>query len=195
MAFPVRIHFDNSAGFGTPRLHAWYDRSALTHDQAQAGTDSFGPYFDVDAVRNFVRFKFRDDAIGRWEDDGLAREAWPLPPPGGRDEIWCKGDRAFVYHGVPKPLQPIVASQMVRGVPIAPGSYVPGTGGLSGLGALPVASGGVLFGFYHPNAARVYVAGDFTFAKWSTRPTAKVWQCCSTRYSTIPITISIRYGR
>jgi 1,4-alpha-glucan branching enzyme len=38
---------------------------------------------------------------------------------------------------------------------------VPGTGGLSGLGATPLANGKVLFGYYHPNAARVFVMGTF----------------------------------
>ena len=39
--------------------------------------------------------------------------------------------------------------------------YFPSTDGVSGLGATLLAGGGVLFGLYHPNAARVYVFGDF----------------------------------
>ncbi|HKI05788.1 MAG TPA: alpha-amylase family glycosyl hydrolase [Thermoanaerobaculia bacterium] len=38
-----------------------------------------------------------------------------------------------------------------------PGIFVPDTGGISGLGATLLAGGGVLFGLYHPTAARVEV--------------------------------------
>ena len=167
MPFQLRIHFNNSAGLVAPRLHAWYDSSSMTHDLPPSDVDAFGPFFDFEPVRNFVRFKFRDDANGRWESAGLERESWPLDTPLGiRDEIWAKGDRAFLYHLEPRQPKAQTAAQFIGGLAFRPGIYVPGTGGLSGLGALPMAGGGVLFGLYHPNAARVYVAG--TFNDWQS---------------------------
>ncbi len=53
------------------------------------------------------------------------------------------------------------AATFLRTLPLLPGVYVPDTGGLSGLGATPLAGGGVLFGLYHPTAARVEVTGTF----------------------------------
>jgi 1,4-alpha-glucan branching enzyme len=42
-----------------------------------------------------------------------------------------------------------------------PGQELPSAGGRSGLGANQLADGQVLFGLYHPTAARVFVAGTF----------------------------------
>jgi pullulanase/glycogen debranching enzyme len=39
--------------------------------------------------------------------------------------------------------------------------FIPNTGGLSGLGAHVLADSRVLFGLYHPNAARVFLIGEF----------------------------------
>jgi 1,4-alpha-glucan branching enzyme len=165
LAFPIRIHFDNSARFQAPHLWGWHDGSALVHELAPAGYDAFGPFFDVAAARNFLRFKFKDGAGTpgvRWEDPSLNRSVWPLLAGGGQaDEVWCKGDRAFVYHQRPRAPENAIANDIVRQLAFAPEFYVPETGGLSGLGALPLAAGGVLFGLYHPNAGRVFVAGDF----------------------------------
>jgi 1,4-alpha-glucan branching enzyme len=164
MSFPIRVHFDNSRGFRKPHLWAWYDASTRQEDVAPAGEDTFGPFFDLTAVRNFVRFKFKDGAgqAGPWEPEDFDRSAWPLLRPDGPDEVWCRGDRAFVYHSQPKTPASASAAEVVRSLSFPDGVYVPGTGGLSGLGTQPLADGGgVLFGVYHPNAARVFVAGDF----------------------------------
>jgi hypothetical protein len=158
MAFPVRIHFDNAAGLASPRLWVWNDGSAAGREIAPTGSDGFGPYYDLDVVRNFFQFKFKDSGQSppAWEPSRLEREAWPLPLPGGaRDEMWCRGDRAFVYHQAPAVPGSRSAEGFVRTLRFAPGLYVPGSGGLSGFGAHPLAGGGVLFGFYHPNASRV----------------------------------------
>ncbi|HEX2253722.1 MAG TPA: alpha-amylase family glycosyl hydrolase [Thermoanaerobaculia bacterium] len=163
MPFPVRIHFDNSVGFAAPHLWAWYEASRMHHDLAPAGHDGFGPFFDLEAVRNFVRFRFKDGpgTGGPWEPEALGRGLWPLAmdQPWG-DEAWCRGDRAFVDHVEPRLARGNAAERVGR-LAFPDGLYVPGTGGLSGLGAQPLAGGGVLFGLYHPTAARVYVAGDF----------------------------------
>lgn len=55
----------------------------------------------------------------------------------------------------------IDAATFLRTLSFLPGIYVPATGGLSGLGATPLAGGGVLFGLYHPTAALVEVSGTF----------------------------------
>jgi 1,4-alpha-glucan branching enzyme len=163
MPLPIRVHFDNSPGFAAPHLHAWFDGTPATLDVAPAGRDAFGPYFDVTATRSLVRFKFKEGpgVAGPWEDDRRARRVWPASvPPGPRDEIWCRGDSAFVYHVRPKAPAGDAAAA-IAALSFAPGVYVPATGSPTGLGALPLAGGGVLFGLYQPNAARVFVAGDF----------------------------------
>jgi len=173
MAFNLRVHFDNSNGFKQPKLLAWSDGSALTAEIADSGQDAFGPFFDMRPARNIVRFKFFDASANpiRWEGDELQRTLWPLAQPGGAaHEVWCRGAHAFVYHSLPKEPSALSASERVGKLQFMEGMYVPGTGGLSGLGANPLKGGGVLFGLYHPNAARVYVAGDFND-----------WQCPGSR--------------
>jgi 1,4-alpha-glucan branching enzyme len=171
MPFPVRVHFDNSAGFVAPHLWVWYDGAALGQDEdlAQTGADTFGPFFEFTSKRNFFRFKFKEGSgqTGPWELQSLERMAWPLEQPNGNpDEIWCKGDRAFVYHVIPRAPEAVDAPTFLSGLSFKQRTYVPGTGGFSGLGANPLRGSGVLFGLYHPNAARVYIAG--TFNNWQS---------------------------
>ena len=163
MPFQMRIHFDNSGGFSEPHLWVWYDGSPVTHDLAPAGKDAYGPYYDLVVIRSFARFRFKDGSgtLARWEPEARNREMWPLEseaPVGG--EVWCRGDRAFVYHVEPRRPEGS-AAEFLGGIEVPAGLYLPGTGGPSGFGAHPVRGGGVLFGLYHPTAARVWVAGDF----------------------------------
>lgn len=158
MSFPVTIHYDNSRRFNDPHLWVWYSGSDLPDDFAATGSDGFGPVFAVQMRRPEFRFKFKDGAgtAGPWEAGSLDRAA--SHPPA---EVWCRGDKAFVYHVEPRAPEAVDAATFLRTLPLLPGIYVPDTGGLSGLGATPLSGGGVLFGLYHPNAARVHVAGTF----------------------------------
>jgi hypothetical protein len=77
------------------------------------------------------------------------------------NEVWCRGNKAFVYPVEPKVPEPISAYDALRKLPFKQGEYVPQVGGLSGLGAHLLQDGRILFGLYHPNAARVYLMGSF----------------------------------
>jgi hypothetical protein len=55
----------------------------------------------------------------------------------------------------------MTAEQFLATLQFKPGVFVPDSGGRSGLGAHVLTDGRVLFGFYHPNAARLYLMGEF----------------------------------
>lgn len=166
MPYSIRVHFDNIAKLTHPHLWQWSAASTLARDFPSTGLDAFGPIFDIEVVRPdfFFKFKAGPGNGGPWENDSLNRLFRPqevgvatVSPA----EIWCRGDRAFVYDIAPRDPEPITAAQFLQPLPFNPEMFIPDTGGLSGLGAHLLADGRVLFGLYHPNAARVYVMGDF----------------------------------
>jgi hypothetical protein len=166
MSFKIRVHFDNSRGLHDPHLFRWNDGSSLTDDLATTGSDAFGVFFDLEVVRSEFMFKFKANhgLAGPWEDDSLNRfYSWLAIGPGRIEpaEIWCKGDKAFVYDVEPKAPEVISADNFLKTLPFKKGVFMPDTGGLSGLGANLLDDDRVLFGLYHPNAARVYVMGEF----------------------------------
>src|SRR4051794_17916405 len=129
MPFPVRIHFDNSAGFAVPHLWVWYDGAAFGQgeDLAQIGSDTFGPFFEFMSNRDFFRFKFKEgaDQAGPREPQSLERMAWPLEHPNGNpDEISCKGDRAFVYHVVPQAPEAVDSPSFLSDLSFKPRTYI-----------------------------------------------------------------------
>lgn len=166
MPFKINIHYDNAFNFAQPHIWIWYDGSAVRHDLAPSGADDFGPIFTVDVLRSRFKFKFKDGSgtNGPWEDASLDRIFEPqemhdqqLMP----NQIWIKGDKAFVYDVHPRGAETSTAAEFLQSPSFKPESYVPGSGGFSGLGATVLQDGRVLFGLYHPNAARVYVMGSF----------------------------------
>ncbi len=162
----MTIHFDNALALNEPYLWVWYDGSAINEDVAPTECDSFGLVYQVNVRQARFRFKFKQGSgtLGTWEDDSLNRtfraqkqtEGVILP-----NEIWCKGDKAFVYDRYPKVPENQSATQFLDQLDYKSGIYISGTGGLSGLGATVLADNRVLFGCYHPNAARVYLMGGF----------------------------------
>ena len=166
MPVPVTIHFDNALNLDEPHLWVWYDGTDLTQDIAPERKDEFGWIYKLNARQPQFRFKFKQGAGtgGPWEDDSLNRIYRSLEKIRGKsvkNEIWCKGDKAFVYDVKPRNPEKQTAQQFLEKLSFKPGVYVSGTGGFSGLGATPLADGRILFGFYHPNAARVFVMGSF----------------------------------
>ncbi|MBI5547381.1 MAG: 1,4-alpha-glucan branching protein [Deltaproteobacteria bacterium] len=166
MPYNITIHYDNANGFRNPHLHVWHSKSSVTQDLAPSGKDAFGPFFVLQTVRSEFSFKFKDGPgmQGPWEADSLDRGYSWLTLSGGAispNEVWCVADKAFVYEVAPRAAEPDSAKDFLSKLRFKPGIYVPETGGLSGLGATPLADGRVLFGLYHPNAARVFVMGDF----------------------------------
>ncbi|MHC1726680.1 MAG: alpha-amylase family glycosyl hydrolase [Syntrophobacteraceae bacterium] len=160
----IVIHYNNSGKFLSPALHLWYPGSQ-GRDIMPSKSDSFGPVFETDVLRADFGFKFKDAAReGAWEGPGLDRcfkGYASISGSGMLNEIWCKADKAFIYPVQPKTPEPALASDFLRDLPLKAGCYIPGTGGLSGLGSTVLEDGRVLFGIYHPNAARVYVRGSF----------------------------------
>lgn len=161
MGFPVTIHYDNSRQLVDPHLWVWYSGSDQPQDFAATGSDGFGRVFAVDVRRPVFQFKLKSGAgtAGPWEEAALDRTL-----SHGPSEIWCRGDKAFVYQVEPRASEAVDAAAFLQTLSPLPGVYISDTGGRSGLGATPLVGGGVLFGLYHPNAARVHVAG--TFNNW-----------------------------
>ena len=165
MPVDVSIHYDNHWSFADPHLWVWYDEPGRGPDDvAPDGHDGFGPVFRFQPAAVGFGFLFKDGpgaSPARWEDDGLRRFHRVGPQ---RREIWCRGDRSFVYDVEPRRPETRSAAEFLATVTTVPGVYLPATDGLSGLGATVLAGGGVLFGLYQPNAARVHVCG--TFNEW-----------------------------
>lgn len=166
MPFQIKTHYDNHLGFQEPYIWIWYEGSAKSDDFPPTGEDAFGFVYDISVRRPEFGFKFKNGpgSAGPWEDRGLDRNYRSLER-GGSDlipnEIWCKGNKAFVYQVEPRAPEPVSARTFLRQLSFKQGAYIPGSGGLSGLGANLLADGRVLFGLYHPNAARVYLMGSF----------------------------------
>lgn len=162
----MTIHYDNSAGLADPLLQVWYPGSDRHHEVAAVGVDGFGIVYET-AVHHPVFFlRFRQGRDGAEEPGGWHRQYRPLAAPNGRlepGEVWCMADRAFVYQVAPTPVENEPAAAFLAGLLADNGAhgYVPDTGGLSGLGAHVLRDGRVLFGLYHPTAARVHLMGSF----------------------------------
>lgn len=172
MSFQIRIHYDNQPGFQDPHIWIWSPGSAVQADFPATGQDTFGFVYDISdqppafTLKPKFSFKFKDGpgSAGPWEDSGLDRNYHSLELSSDNlvpDEIWCQGNHAFVYSVEPRAPEPVSAETFLGGLAFKEGLYVPGTGGLSGLGANLLADGRVLFGLYQPNAARVYLMGGF----------------------------------
>lgn len=162
----VRIHFDNSQQIANPHVWLWHPASSVVGDFPATGSDAFGAIFDAEFIRAdfFFKFKSGPGIGGPWESQSLHRTYRPpevegavIPP----EEIWCRGDRAFLYHSEPKAPETASAPEFLATLPFKPGMYIPKTGGLSGFGAHLLSDGLTLFGIYHPTAGRVFLMGEF----------------------------------
>ncbi|MCA9911987.1 MAG: hypothetical protein KC496_01505, partial [Anaerolineae bacterium] len=152
----IRIHFDNRVGFAKPILLFQGREESITPTDI---TDEWTT-FQVAADDTPLVFKFADKDAGQAEDDHLYRT---LTPAHFADvaEIWCRSWNPFVYTIQPQKVEDQTAAQFVAQTDFAEGVYISETGGQFGLGASVLNDGGVVFGFFHPHAARVYVVGDF----------------------------------
>lgn len=161
MPVDVTIHYNNTWSFADPYLWVWYDASSESDDFAPTGLDEFGPVFAVQVRRPDFRFMFKDGPGGSapaWENNALRRSYDTTP---ALREIWCRADKAFVDNVPPRRPEAGSAADYLATLTPVDGSYLPDTDGPSGLGATLLRGGGTLFGLYQPNAARVYVCGDF----------------------------------
>lgn len=163
MSETLNIHFDNLAGFTQATL-LWRNPQAAG-DQTQTistyQNDDYGIVFSVPITADVpIQFKFYDAADDQYEDDRLWRSINAAHLPNLAD-IWCRSWNNFVYTARPQTIAAQSASEFIEQYPMADRIYISNTGGQSALGATVLADGGVLFGLFHPHAARVYMVGDF----------------------------------
>lgn len=154
------IHFP----FGLPQTVLCYlreeKRCAHSGRLEPMGTDEYGPIFKFEYPSSRLQFHVTDG-------DGVQQT--PIYHYSGHlgYEVWCRRDVEMLYT-----VEPTMAAGHVNEVyeaigPLFPeGTYVPETdvtGAVthSMLGATPLKDGRILFGFYHPKAARVYLTGEF----------------------------------
>lgn len=167
MRHTVRIHYDNKLDFADPVMWVWVsDGATLEKEVHPAGSDDFGVYFDLDYNRTTFKFKFKD-GTGKsafWEDAKLERYYNIYLGA----EIWAMADRHNVYHvrpAVPKENIKAYYERIKHLIPennfYLPNTDVAGMGIPSMLGANLLKDGSILFGFFHPRAARVYLTGSF----------------------------------
>jgi len=163
----VRIHYDNKNGFQRPVLWVWVsDGATLEREIDPSGTDDFGVYFDLTYNRSRFNFIFKDGKGKdvKWEEDDLNRSFhahWG-------EEIWTMGDRHNIYHVRPARARGNVKDYFnsIKHLVYQDNFYLPTTD-VSGmdvpsmLGGNILKDGSILFGFFHPRAARVYLAGNF----------------------------------
>jgi 1,4-alpha-glucan branching enzyme len=166
MTFTIEVHFDNADQLTDPHLAFWFPGGGDPTVVAAMGSDGFGAVYQITVNRRRFQFMFKEGPglSGRWEQFGLMRQFRPLEESGSAlkpSEIWCKGDRAFVYHVEPRAPETETAEQFLSDLDFKPGAFVTNTGAVSALGATPLADGRWVFGLYHPNAARVYLMGSF----------------------------------
>lgn len=164
MAYNIKIHYKNISGFVNPDIVIWYEGSSLTSIFQSIAQDTYGYIYHIPVARRDFYFKFKESGSNNYEEDWLTRYYTSQRRSGDNvypDEIWCKGDKAFIYHQEPAKPEAISAEDFLTQLPFKPDMYIPDTGGLSGLGAHVLQDGRVLFGLYHPNASRVYLMGSF----------------------------------
>lgn len=166
-----KVHYDNYARFNIPYLVIQNKGETGFQEYAATGQDAFGDFYEVtiEQLRPAFNIRFKDGAgeSDKWENMTLTRTYVPPKKRGKRpssQEIWCRGYNGFLYSVEPRKAETETAAEFVKRFTFKTGTYIPESGGLSGLGANVLADGRVLFGLFHPNAARVYVTGDFN--KW-----------------------------
>lgn len=167
MRHKARIHYDNQNGFLDPVMWVWVsDGATLEREVEPGGKDDFGVYYDLSFNRSGFNFIFKDGKGEDvpWEDQKFNR-SYHLHLG---NEIWSMADRHNIYNVLPARPKGNVKDyyrQISHLVPqenfYFPTTDVSGLGIPSMLGANLLTDGSVLFGFFHPYAARVYLAGSF----------------------------------
>lgn len=161
------MHYDNKLDFLDPRMWVWVgDGTTLDKELLPTGRDGYGVYFDVKGNRSGFNFKFKEGRGRRavWEDQHLDRAYHAQL---GR-EIWVTARWHNVYTVPPAEVKGDVldyykeiSDLVYRDHCYLPDTDVSGGGVVSMLGANRLTDGSILFGFFHPRAARVYLLGNF----------------------------------
>jgi len=167
MRHKARIHYDNKNGFLEPVMWVWVsDGATLEREVTPGGKDDFGIYFDLSYNRSSFNFIFKDGKGEdvRWEDDRFSRTFHAHLG----EEVWTMANRHHVYNVRPaepngdvKDYHRFISNLVYKDNFYFPTTDVSGLGMPSMLGANLLTDGSILFGFFHPYAARVYLAGNF----------------------------------
>ncbi len=167
MRHKIRIHYDNKRGFHNPVLWMWVgDGTSLERELIPTGKDDFGVYFDIAFNRSSFNFKFKDGRGEKvdWEEKTLDRYYYA----GLGKEVWAMSDRHNLYSVLPASPLGTVKDYYRKIKSLIPNQnfYLPETdvSGLnmpSMLGANLLTDGSIVFGLFHPRAARVYLCGNF----------------------------------
>ncbi len=167
MRYKVRIHYDNKNRFQEPVMWVWVsDGATLEREVTPSGKDSFGAYYDLSYNRSSFNFIFKDGKGEdvRWEDQRLNRSFHRQMG----EEIWSMADRYNIYSVRPAEPQGNVKDFYSRIQQLIytdnfyfPTTDVSGLGMPSMQGANILKDGSILFGFFHPYAAKVYLVGNF----------------------------------
>ncbi len=167
MRHRVRIHYNNDNNFENPVLWVWVsDGATLEREIIVSGNDNFGVYYDLNYNRSNFHFIFKDGKGEdvSWEDERLHR-IYHLHL--GK-EVWSMADRHNIYNVSPaEPLGNVkdyyheIKDLFYKKNFYLPDTDVSGLGIPSMLGANILQDGSILFGFFHPRAARVYLVGNF----------------------------------
>jgi 1,4-alpha-glucan branching enzyme len=167
MRHNVRIHYDNKDGFHEPVMWVWVsDGATLEREVTPNGSDEFGVYYDLNYNRSEFNFIFKDGKgeHGRWEDEEYNRTFHICLG----DEVWAMANRHNIYNVRPAEPQGNAKDFYRKISHLIPEKNfylsttdVSGMGVSSMLGGNVLKDGSILFGFFHPRAARVYLVGNF----------------------------------
>lgn len=167
MRHKVRVHYDNKNGFHEPVMWVWVsDGATLEKEITIYGKDDFGIYFDLFYNRSNFNFIFKDGQGKqvRWEEDKFSRYFQGHMG----SEIWTMANRHHIYTVLPdkpkgsaKDYHRSIANLVPQENFYLPETDISGLGVTSMLGANVLTDGSILFGFFHPYAARVYLVGSF----------------------------------
>ncbi|MGB7338722.1 MAG: alpha-amylase family glycosyl hydrolase [Phototrophicaceae bacterium] len=154
----ITIHFDNYANFTEPILQViTEDKPAII---VPTQSNDFGYSFEIDLKKGVsLTFRFAEKDGNQQEDERLIRYI-SAEHFKKTHEFWTRGWTQFVYTIQPQQPAQESAHQVVEAHQFSDQSFVSDTGGRFALGATPTQKG-ILFGIFHPHAARIYLAGDF----------------------------------
>jgi 1,4-alpha-glucan branching enzyme len=157
----IIIHFDNLAGFDKPVVYVQRETDKQP-TVISSSKDEYGSRFEIPAPFDpFIAFKFGEaDDGAKVEPDSLWRSI-ATNQAEKTQEFWCRSWHPFVHTAQPHPVDAHSASQIIEHESFVDRLAVSSTGGRFGLGASALKTDGVLFGMFHPHAARVFVTGDF----------------------------------
>jgi len=165
MSHKIRIHYDNKNDFEEPIMWNWVsDGATLEREITPDGEDEFGLYYDLNHNRSNFNFNFKDGKgeSTSWEDKNRHYHLHL------GDEVWTMADRHNIYPVRPAEPKGNIKDyyQKIKDLIYEDNFYFPttdvsGMGTPSMLGGNLLKDGSVIFGFFHPRAAQVYLVGNF----------------------------------